>query len=89
MPPSAAPDLVRTLSGVDLAVLLVYLVGVTGVGCLFYWRNRSSEQYMSAGRSLPGWVVGLSIFGSYVSRSVFSRIRESPTEEIGMPLCLR
>jgi SSS family solute:Na+ symporter len=41
------------------------------VGCLFYWRNRSSEQYMSAGRSLPGWVVGLSIFGSYVSSISF------------------
>lgn len=71
MPPNAAPDLVRTLSGVDLVVLLVYLVGVTGVGCLFYWRNRNSEQYMSAGRSLPGWVVGLSIFGSYVSSISF------------------
>ncbi|MBL9207320.1 MAG: sodium:solute symporter, partial [Opitutaceae bacterium] len=71
MSPTSAPDLVRTLSGIDLIVLLVYLVGVTGVGCLFYWRNRSSEQYMSAGRSLPGWVVGLSIFGSYVSSISF------------------
>lgn len=67
----AANVLVRTLSGIDLAVLLVYLVGVTGLGTWFYWRNRDSEKYMSAGRSLPGWAVGLSIFGSYVSSISF------------------
>jgi len=61
----------KTLGFLDLAVLLAYFVGVTGFGCWFYWRNRSSEQYMSAGRSLPGWAVGLSIFGSYVSSISF------------------
>lgn len=55
------------LSAIDLAVLLAYLVGVTGFGCWFFRRNRDSEYFMSAGRSLPGWAVGLSIFGSYVS----------------------
>ncbi|HRE82651.1 MAG TPA: sodium:solute symporter [Opitutaceae bacterium] len=71
MPETAPNELVRTLSGIDLAVLLVYLVGVTGFGAWFYWRNRDSEKYMSAGRSLPGWAVGLSIFGSYVSSISF------------------
>lgn len=61
----------KSLSVLDLAVLLVYLVGVTGFGCWFYWRNRESERYMSAGRALPGWAVGLSIFGSYVSSISF------------------
>ncbi|HEX2851725.1 MAG TPA: sodium:solute symporter [Opitutaceae bacterium] len=61
----------HSLSFLDLAVLLAYLVGVTGFGCWFYWRNRESERYMSAGRSLPGWAVGLSIFGSYVSSISF------------------
>jgi solute:Na+ symporter, SSS family len=60
-----------TLSIVDLAILLVYLAGVTGFGCLFYWRSRTSEAYTAAGRSLPGWAVGLSIFGSYVSSISF------------------
>ncbi len=60
-----------TLSSLDVAVLVAYLVGVTGFGCWFYWRNRDSEKYMSAGRSLPGWAVGLSIFGSYVSSISF------------------
>jgi SSS family solute:Na+ symporter len=61
----------HTLSIADLAVLLIYLVGVTGFGCLFYRRNRNSDYFMSAGRALPGWAVGLSIFGSYVSSISF------------------
>lgn len=59
------------LSWIDLAVLLVYLLGVSGYGVWFYWRNRNSEKFMSAGRSLPGWAVGMSIFGSYVSSISF------------------
>jgi SSS family solute:Na+ symporter len=61
----------HSLALADLLVLLAYLVGVTGFGCWFYWRNRDSEHYMSGGRSLPGWAVGLSIFGSYVSSISF------------------
>jgi SSS family solute:Na+ symporter len=63
--------MIASLALADVAVLLVYVVGVTGFGCWFYWRNRDSEHYMSGGRSLPGWAVGLSIFGSYVSSISF------------------
>lgn len=56
---------------VDLAILLIYNVGVVAFGCWFVRRSRSSEHFMSAGRSLPGWAVGLSIFGSYVSSISF------------------
>lgn len=55
----------------DLAILLIYNVGVVAFGCWFVRRSRSSEHFMSAGRSLPGWAVGLSIFGSYVSSISF------------------
>lgn len=34
---------------------------------LFFNKKRSSEEFTSAGRSLPGWVVGMSIFATYVS----------------------
>lgn len=61
----------KTLSWLDLAVLIAYLVAVVGYGAWFYWRNRDSEKFMSAGRSLPGWAVGISIFGSYVSSISF------------------
>jgi len=55
----------------DIAVLVGYLVAVVGFGCWFAWRSPSADEFMSAGRSLPGWAVGLSIFGSYVSSISF------------------
>ncbi|MCS6862856.1 MAG: hypothetical protein NZT92_21335, partial [Abditibacteriales bacterium] len=56
---------------IDLVILLIYNVGVVAFGCWFVRRSRSSEHFMAAGRSLPGWAVGLSIFGSYVSSISF------------------
>lgn len=41
--------------------------GVVVFGCSFFNKKRSSEEFTSAGRSLPGWVVGMSIFATYVS----------------------
>jgi SSS family solute:Na+ symporter len=54
----------RTL---DLIVLLVYMGGVFLLGCWFSRKSSHTEEFMAAGRSLPGWAVGLSIFGTYVS----------------------
>jgi len=56
---------------VDLAVLLAYLAGVVAFGCWFVRRSRSTDQFTVAGRSLPGWAVGLSIFGTYLSSNTF------------------
>ena len=55
----------------DIAVLLVYLAGVVGFGCWFVRRSRTTEGFMAAGRALPGWAVGLSIFGTYLSSNTF------------------
>jgi SSS family solute:Na+ symporter len=51
----------------DLIVLLAYMAGVFGMGCWFARKSGKPEEFMAAGRSLPGWAVGLSIFGTYVS----------------------
>ena len=55
------------LRTVDLLVLLVYMGGVFGLGCWFAKKSGKPNEFMAAGRSLPGWAVGLSIFGTYVS----------------------
>ncbi|MGB1673469.1 MAG: sodium:solute symporter family transporter, partial [Limisphaerales bacterium] len=52
---------------VDLVVLLVYMSGVFGLGCWFLRKSRHPTAFMAASRSLPGWAVGFSIFGTYVS----------------------
>ena len=54
-------------SRIDWIVLVGYFAGTMGVGAYFYRRTRSPEQFMAAGRSLPGWVCGLSIFATYLS----------------------
>jgi len=56
---------------IDLAVLAIYLVGIVGFGSWFAWKSNSAEQFMSAGRALPGWAVGMSIVGSYISSISF------------------
>lgn len=61
----------NTLPAIDLTVIVLYLASVVGLGCWFARRSSSPEQFMAAGRSLPGWVVGLSIFGTYVSSISF------------------
>jgi SSS family solute:Na+ symporter len=56
---------------VDLAVVLCYAIGITIFGSWFYRRTRSASAFMTAGRRLPMWVVGLSIFATYLSSITF------------------
>jgi len=58
-------------TALDFAVLFLYLAGVVGLGVWFVRKSASTEEFMAAGRSLPGWAVGLSIFGTYVSSISF------------------
>lgn len=55
----------------DSLVLGIYVLTVTGFGLLFYRRARDAEGFTVANRRLPGWVVGLSIFGTYLSSISF------------------
>ena len=55
----------------DLVVLVAYLTAVVGIGAWFALRRGDSDDFMAASRSLPGWAVGLSMFGSYVSSISF------------------
>jgi solute:Na+ symporter, SSS family len=59
------------LPTLDLAVLIAYLVAVVGIGVWFALRRGDSDDFMAASQSLPGWAVGLSMFGSYVSSISF------------------
>jgi len=59
------------LPGIDIAVLVAYLVAIVAMGCWFIGRSGTTSQFMAAGRSLPGWALGLSIFGSYISSISF------------------
>src|SRR3954449_9226253 len=52
------------LAGIDLFVLLSYVVFVLAIG---YWlkdRMKTSEDFLLAGRSLPSWITGLSFMAA-------------------------
>ncbi|TWU21186.1 Sodium/glucose cotransporter [Novipirellula galeiformis] len=54
-------------TGVDWLVLFGYFVGIMALGLFFWRRNNTADQFTAGGRSLPGWLCGLSIFATYLS----------------------
>ena len=52
---------------IDLIVFLVFTLGVVVFGCSFFRKGSTADEFTSAGHSIPGWVVGMSIFATYVS----------------------
>ena len=61
----------QALPAADILVLILYLAAVVGLGCWLSRRNRTPNDFMAAGGTLPGWAVGLSIFGTYLSSNTF------------------
>jgi solute:Na+ symporter, SSS family len=60
-----------SLPVIDLFVVAAYLLAMVGVGLWFGRHGQNTDKFMAAGRSVPGWAVGLSIFGTYVSSISF------------------
>ncbi len=52
---------------VDLVIFLACTLGVVIYGSSFFRRGMSADDFTAAGKNLPGWVVGMSIFSTYVS----------------------
>lgn len=51
----------------DLVVFIFYMIGVTLVGGMFYRKNKSSAAFTLGNSNIPGWVVTMSIFATFVS----------------------
>ena len=52
---------------IDFVIFLVFTLGVVAFGCSFFKKGSSADEFTSASHSIPGWVVGMSIFATYVS----------------------
>lgn len=59
------------LSVLDFIIFFAFIAGTVIFGASFFSKNRNSEEYTSAGGKLPAWVVGMSIFATYVSSISF------------------
>jgi len=55
----------------DQVVVVVYLLGMVGLGAYFVRKSRTVEGFSVGSRSMPGWALGLSILGTYLSSITF------------------
>lgn len=63
--------------------------GVVLFGCSFYFRSRKgAAAFTSAEGTLPTWVVGMSIFATFVSSISFLGLPGDAYKGIGIRLCL-
>jgi|TARA_B100001964_G_C14248796_1_gene608847 SSS family solute:Na+ symporter len=51
----------------DYIVFFGYLLGVTLFGASFYKKNKTSSDFILGNKNIPSWVVGMSIFATFVS----------------------
>ncbi|HDZ91163.1 MAG: sodium:solute symporter [Deltaproteobacteria bacterium] len=56
---------------VDRSILILYFIGVILFGAYFRKKSNTSTGFMIADGRLPGWAVGLSILGTFVSSITF------------------
>lgn len=59
------------LSLLDLIVFIVLTFGNVIFGASFFFKNKTSDHFTSGGGKLPAWVVGMSIFATFVSSISF------------------
>ncbi|MDR3117880.1 MAG: sodium:solute symporter [Mediterranea sp.] len=55
----------------DLIIFLAFTLGTTLFGSSFVRKNKNVSDYTEAGGNLPGFIVGMSIFATYVSSISF------------------
>ncbi len=59
------------LSVIDLIVFVVLTFGNVIFGASFFFKNKTSDQFTKGGGKLPAWIVGMSIFATFVSSISF------------------
>ena len=52
---------------IDLVIFIAYLVGIMAFGGSFYRKSKTSQAFTLGNRSIPRWVVTMSIFATFVS----------------------
>ena len=58
----------------NYAVLILYLATLVWLGVFFSRRMKSTEDFFKAGRRIPWWAAGISIFGTQLSAITFMAI---------------
>ena len=67
------------MNWIDLAIVVVYLIGTTLFGCSFFFRKKEGDgakNFMTGGGRLPTWAIALSVFATHVSSISFLALPE-------------
>jgi solute:Na+ symporter, SSS family len=51
---------------IDIAILIIYMLAMLGIGYYFMMRNKTTEDYFVSGRNMKSWHVGLSVVATDV-----------------------
>ena len=60
-----------SISSIDLAIIVIYIVGTTVFGAWFVKRSGDMKGFTLAGKMIPGWAIGLSLMATYLSSISF------------------
>jgi len=59
------------MRALDILVITAYLAALVIIGLRFARRQRTTEDYFVAGRSVPGWAMGLSLLATIITSVTF------------------
>ena len=72
------------LAGADLAVFALFYAVILGVSLFMSRREAGSEDYFLAGRSLPWWIIGISIVAANISTEQFVGMAGQGAGSVGL-----
>ena len=72
--PTAPYKKTSGFSGLDYAALVIYLLALVSIGIYLAGREKGTEDFFLAGRRIPWWAAGISIFGTQLSAITFMAI---------------
>jgi len=61
----------NNLPVLDIAIIIIYLIGMVLVGVYFSRRNNSADEFTKAAGRVPGWAIGISIYATFLSSNTF------------------
>jgi len=59
------------MHSLDTIIFIAYMAGVTLFGASFFRKNLTSKAFTLGNRNIPGWVISMSIFATFVSSISF------------------
>lgn len=61
----------HSISVIDIGVIVLFFVAMIAMGLYFSRKNKGTEEYFVGGRSYGGWIIGISLVGTYISSITF------------------